>query len=143
MGKLTMLNDLGFRIARQICDVKIPMEGMSLDEAARLLVEETGTDIQAATSEAKAMTLSPTYYSSYFIGKLGVLQMKEDAQAALGVGFTLRFFHDSLIYSGCMPMTFMRKALSLRVKEKYGAELGPPKESIYDFAMRTLGKKGS
>lgn len=143
MGRLTMLNDLGFRIARQICDVKIPMQRMRLDEAAELLVRETGTDIQAATSEAKAMALTPTYYMSYFIGKLGVLMMRDDAQAALGDRFSLRFFHDSLIYSGCMPMPFMRKALALRIKEKFGNDLSPPRESVYDYAMRMLPIRGA
>jgi uncharacterized protein (DUF885 family) len=143
MGKLTMLNDLGFRIARQICDVKIPMQKMDLDKAAEFLVKETGTDILAATSEAKAMTLSPTYYMSYFVGKLGVLMMKDDASTSLGGRFSLRFFHDSLIYSGCMPMPFMRQALALRIKEKYGIDLGQPKESIYDYAIRMLPIRGA
>lgn len=143
MGRLTMLNDLGFRIARQICDVKIPMQRMRLDEAAELLVRETGTDIQAAVSEAKAMTLAPTYYMSYFVGKLGVLMMRDDTRAALGEGFDLRFFHDSLIYSGCMPMQFMRRALALRIKERFGIDLGPPRESVYDYAMRMLPVRGA
>jgi len=143
LGRLTMLNDLGFRLARQICDVRIPLENMSLDKAADFLVKETGTDIQAAVSEAKAMSLSPTYYASYFVGKLGILRMRDDAQAALGSGFTLRFFHDSLIYSGCMPMPFMRKSLSLRMKEKYGVELDTPEESIHDYAIRMLPERGA
>jgi uncharacterized protein (DUF885 family) len=140
MGRLTILNDLGFRIARQICDVKISTGQMNLEQAADLLIRETGTAPRAAISEAKAMTLSPTYYMSYFVGKLGVLQMREDAEGVLGARFSLKFFHDSLIYSGCMPMPFMREALSLRIRERYGRTLGPQKESLYQYAMRGLAR---
>lgn len=142
-GRLTMLNDLGLRIARQICDVRLSIGEMSLNQAADLLVRETGTDPQAAMTEAKAMVLSPTYYMSYFVGKLGILQMREDAQRLLGNRFDLRFFHDSLIYSGCMPMPFMRRALALRIKERYGLELGLPSESVFDFGMRALRAVGT
>lgn len=140
MGRLTILNDLGFRIARQICDVKISIGEMNLEQAKELLIRETGTAPQAAISEAKAMTLSPTYYMSYFVGKLGVLQMREDAESLLGARFSLKFFHDSLIYSGCMPMPFMREALSLRIRGKFGQALGPQKESLYQYAMRGLSR---
>ena len=138
LGRLTTLNDLAFRLARQIADVKLSMNMMSLEGAADLLVKETGTDTRAAKAEAKAMALSPTYYVSYFIGKLGVLQMREDLEAVMGGRFSLKFFHDSLIYSGCMPNSFMRKALALKLKEKHGMTLGLPKESLFDFGMRRL-----
>jgi uncharacterized protein (DUF885 family) len=136
MGRLTVLNDLAFRIARQICDVKLSVGQMSVEQAADFIARESGTDPQAAMSEAKAMTLAPTYYVSYFTGKLGMLQMLDDAKAVLRDDFSLRFFHDSLLYAGCMPMTFMRKALALKIRQKYRLELGPPRESIYEYALR-------
>jgi uncharacterized protein (DUF885 family) len=143
MGRLTVLNDLAFRIARQICDVQVSMGRMDMKQATELMIRETGTDAHAAATEANAIALSPTYYMSYFVGKLGVLQMREDAQAALGERFTMKFFHDSLIYSGCMPMPFMRRALALRIHEEFGKELGPPKESVYNYARRALLTKGA
>jgi len=138
MGRLATLNDLAFRLARQIADVKVSMNMMSLKEAADLIVRETGTEGKAAMAEAKAMALSPTYYSSYFVGKLGVLQMREDLEAVMGGKFSLKFFHDSLVYSGCMPNSFMRRAIGLRLKEKHGLTLGPPKESVFEYGMRQL-----
>lgn len=143
MGRLTMLNDLALRIARQICDVKIPHGQMTLGQAADFLVKETGTDARAALSEAKAMALAPTYYMSYFVGKLGVFKMRDDAEAALGGEFDLRFFHDSLIYSGCMPMPFMRRALALRIRERFGVELCPANVSICEYAKRMLPTRGA
>jgi len=141
MGRLTIMNDLALRITRQICDVKLSMNTMSVEEAAQLIAAQTQTNISAAMTEAKSIMLSPTYFSAYFIGKLGVMQMREDVQRVLGSMFNLGFFHDSLIYSGCMPMSFMRRALALRIRQRYGLELSKQRESLYEYSLRTLLKK--
>jgi len=143
MGRLTILNDLAFRIARQICDVKVSTNAMSIEQAAELISAQTETNMKSAMSEAKAIMLSPTYFMSYFVGKLGVLQIRDDVQRLMGARFDLRFFHDALIYSGCMPMSFMRRAMALKMKDRYGLELGKPKESLYEYALRTLDRKAA
>jgi len=140
MGRLMTLNDLSLRIARQICDVKLSSGIMTVNQAASFIAGHTGANIKAATSEAKSIMLDPTYFSSYFIGKLGVMQLKEELQRAMGTRFDLRFFHDSMIYSGCMPMSFMRKAVALRLRDEYDIVLGPPKETVYEYALRILGR---
>ena len=82
--------------------------------------------------------MTPTYYSSYFLGKLGIMQLRDETEAAMGDKFSMKFFHDSLLYAGCMPMAFMRRALAMRLKDQYGIELGDQKESLYGYAMRNL-----
>jgi len=141
LGRLMILNDIAFRIARQICDVKLSMSAMSVENAAEFIAAQTETNMNAATSEAKAIMLSPTYFMSYFVGKLGVLQMRDDVQRTMGARFNLRFFHDSLIYSGCMPMSFMRRAIALRMKEDYSMDLDEPRETLYQYALRVLDNR--
>jgi hypothetical protein len=80
--------------------------------------------------------MSPTYFSSYFIGKLAVLQLREDAERAMGSRFSLRFFHNALLGSGCMPMDFMRRAFEIRLREEYDIELSQQRETLYEYAMR-------
>lgn len=143
MGRLTILNDLAFRIARQICDVMVSMNAMSIEQAAEFISAQTETNMKSAMSEAKAIMLGPTYFTSYFVGKLGVLQIRDDAKRLMGARFDLRFFHDALIYSGCMPISFMRRSVALRIKDRYGLELGAPKESLYEYALRTLDRKAA
>lgn len=143
IGRMAILNDLAFRIARQICDVKMSTNAMSVEKAAELISAQTGTNMKAATSEARAIMLSPTYFMSYFIGKLGILQIRDEVQRVMGAGFDLRFFHDSLIYSGCMPMSFMRRAVALRMKEKFALELGQSRETLSEYALRKLNRRGA
>lgn len=136
VGRLANLNDLLFRVARLLVEMKLVTGEISLEEATDLLVHECGLSLEASVIEAKACAMSPTYYFSYFIGKLGLDQLREEVESALGSRFSLKFFHDSLVYSGCMPMPFMRRAVALRVKKEYGIELGEPVESLFEYAMR-------
>jgi uncharacterized protein (DUF885 family) len=140
VGHLTNLNDLLFRIARLLVEMKLVTGNMSIEDATRLFVRECGMNEDASAIEAKACAMSPTYYFSYFIGKLGIEQLREEVLRALGTRFSLKFFHDSLVYSGCMPMPFMRRAMALRVRKEYGIELGERKESLFEYAMRKAGR---
>lgn len=136
MGRLAQLNDLIFRIVRVIAEVKLSRCEMTVEQAAEMLSKETGMDMKPAMDEARSYTHSPTYYMAYYIGKLAIMQLREDAERALGGKFTLEFFHTTLVTAGCMPVTFMRRALALRMKEKYGVDLGPQREPLVQFTTR-------
>lgn len=140
LGRLTNLNDLLFRIARLYVEMRLVTGEMSIEEGADMFVRECGINPDAALAEARSCAMGPTYYSSYFIGKLGIEQLREEVHAAMGERFSLKFFHDSLVYSGCMPMPFMRRAVSLRLKREYGIELPERTESLFEYAMRKVGR---
>jgi len=117
-------------------EIKLAKGEMSIAEGAEMLTKECSTDPNASLAEAKNCAMSPTYYCSYLIGKLAVLQLREEVQRTLGGRFSLKFFHDALLYTGCLPMPFMRRGVALRLKEQHGLELPPQKETLYEYAMR-------
>jgi uncharacterized protein (DUF885 family) len=136
MGRLAQLNDLVFRIVRIVADVDLARKRLSTEEAAALLTRETGMEGKAAFYEAVGYTYGPTYSMSYFLGKLQLLQLKEEVEATLGDRFSLKEFHDSLLGAGCLPMHFMRRIESIRLKREHGVVLKPHRESLVEFASR-------
>jgi hypothetical protein len=78
----------------------------------------------------------PAYYSAYLIGKLAIMQLREEVQVAMAEKYSLKAFHDMFLYSGCMPVKLMRQAVAVKLKEQYDAELPPRTESLYQYAMR-------
>lgn len=136
LGRLAMLHDLLFRIVRLVVEVRLAMRTMTLEEGANMLERECRIEPKSARIEARGCAMAPTYFSSYFIGKLAMLQLREDAERAMGPRFSLRFFHDALLGAGCMPMSFMRRAFEIKLRDDYGIELGQPKETLYAYAMR-------
>ncbi|MEW5747825.1 MAG: DUF885 domain-containing protein [Candidatus Thermoplasmatota archaeon] len=139
-GRLAQLSDLMFRVVRVIADVKLSRGETTPDEVAEMLVRETSMQRDAALSEARSYTYCPTYYLSYFIGKLALLQLLEDVRRATGDRFSMKLFHDTLLYAGCLPIPFMRREIAMRLREEYGVELGEPRERLVDFALREAAK---
>lgn len=136
MGRLTYMNDLIFRIVRLVAEIKLSKGFLTLESAAELFKRECGTDIEYARMEARACVMIPTFYSSYLIGKLAILQLRDEVQEAMGDRFSLKVFHDALLYSGALPVRLMRKAVEIRLKDLHGVELPPRKESLYQYAVR-------
>ncbi|MDH3365997.1 MAG: DUF885 domain-containing protein [Thermoplasmata archaeon] len=136
MGKLAQLNDLVFRMVRIKADVCLARKTMTPEDAAGLLVKETGMDEKSALDDVKSYTYGMTYYMSYFIGMLEMLKLREEIESALGERFDLREFHDSLLFAGCLPMHFLRRVEALRLKRDYDVELPDSKETLLEFIKR-------
>ena len=136
MGRLANLNDMIYRIVRLIAEIKLSKGFLTLDSAAELFRRECGTEITSAKVEARSCAMFPAYYSAYLIGRLAILQLREEVQSAMAEKYSLKAFHDLLLNSGCMPVKFMRDAVAVRLKEQYGVDMPPRKESLYQYAMR-------
>jgi uncharacterized protein (DUF885 family) len=54
----------------------------------------------------------PGYNLSYLLGKVLLLRLRADEQRRLGSEFSLKAFHDALIYSGSLPVSFHRRLLA-------------------------------
>ena len=57
-------------------------------------------------------TSTPTYQLSYLLGKVLILRLRADEQLRLGSDFSLRRFHDALLWSGSIPVSFHRRLLA-------------------------------
>ncbi len=139
-GRLAQLSDLMFRVVRVLADVRLARGETTPEEVAEMLVLETGMQRNAAMSEARSYTVCPTYYLSYFIGKMALLQLLEDVKLAMGDRFSMKLFHDTMLYAGCLPMPFMRREMAMRLRQEYGVELGEPRERLVEFALREAAK---
>ena len=84
---------------------------LSIEQAAAFLVEHTGFERPNALAEARRYTYTPTYNLSYLLGKVLLLELREDERRRLGPAFSLRGFHDALLRGGSLPISFHRRAL--------------------------------
>lgn len=135
-GRLAQLSDLMFRVVRVSADVKLARGETTPEEVASILTRETNMPWDAALSEARSYSHCPTYYLSYFIGKMALSQLLDDVKEAMGPRFSLKLFHDTLLYAGCLPISFMRREMAMRLREGYGIELPGPTERLADYALR-------
>jgi uncharacterized protein (DUF885 family) len=107
--------DAIWRAARIVLDVRLHRGQVSFDDAVDFLVEHTGFVRSAALAEVKRYTSTPTYQLSYLYGRHMIDQLKRQAEERMGPGFNLKFFHDTLIYGGTMPVSFARRLFEAKL----------------------------
>jgi uncharacterized protein (DUF885 family) len=108
-NRLVQTNDLVWRAVRIIVDVRLHRGEMSFEEAVEFLVRETSMPRESAVAEVKRYTFTPGQPLSYLLGKHLILRLREDVQKRMGENFSLKFFHDALLQSGNLPISFLER----------------------------------
>ena len=109
------LTDVIWRATRIVLDIRLHRGEIGFDEAVDFLADQTGFDRPAALAEVKRYTSTPTYQLSYLYGRLLIERLKADVEARMGPAFSPRFFHDTLLYGGSMPVTYARRLFDARL----------------------------
>lgn len=108
---VAVATDAIWRAARIVLDVRMHRGEVSIEEATDFLIEHTGFERPNALAEARRYTYTPSYNLSYLLGKVLLLQLRDEERARLGASFSLRDFHDTLLRGGSLPVSFHRRAL--------------------------------
>ena len=111
-----MLDQL-WRAARIIIDVDLHCGRMTFDQAVDFLVTECGFERPGAVGEVKRYSYTPAYPLSYLTGKYLILQLRKDVKKGLGRQYSDKFFHDTYLYAGSIPMRYMRRMFEYKVRE--------------------------
>ncbi len=111
-----MLDQL-WRAARILIDVDLHTGRMTFDEAVEFLVKACGFERPGAVAEVKRYSFTPAYPLSYLTGKYLILDLRKDVRRGLGTQYSDKFFHDTYLYAGSIPMRYMRKMFEYKVKE--------------------------
>jgi uncharacterized protein (DUF885 family) len=101
--------DAIWRATRIVLDVKLHRGEIDFDDAVEFLIAQTGFERPAALAEVKRYTSTPSYQLSYLFGRHLIDRLKADVQRTFGGGFSLKGFHDTLIYGGNMPASYARR----------------------------------
>lgn len=103
--RLWRLKNAMWRAIRLMVDVGLHCRGLSLEEAARPLVELGGLEPNTARGEALRYTTSPTQPSSYVLGRDRIVELRRRAERP--PEFTLADFHARLLAYGTVAPTFI------------------------------------
>jgi uncharacterized protein (DUF885 family) len=125
-GQLISLQFRLLRAARAFLDPELQAGKVQPEEAMRVLTQECVFSVPFANQEVERYTFrAPGQANSYFYGYTRLLQVRKDAEAALGSKFNQKEFHDFLLAQGLLPPDEMRKAvMEDYVRPKTGAAPG-------------------
>jgi uncharacterized protein (DUF885 family) len=95
-------------ITNAIIDSAIHVDGMTQEEAMKLMVEGGFQEEREAAGKWVRAQLSSAQLSTYFVGYQEHAALSANVEAAWGDEFTLRRYHDQVLSYGSPPVRFVR-----------------------------------
>ena len=95
-------------ITNAIIDSAIHVDGMTRDEAMKLMIEGGFQEEREAAGKWVRAQLTSAQLSTYFVGYQEHIAMRAAVEKAWGEEFTLRRYHDQALSYGSPPVRFVR-----------------------------------
>lgn len=105
--ELGQLQDALLRNCRFLCAIGMHTDGMTVAEATTFFMENAFLGELPSRLEAERGTFDPGYFK-YTLGKLQILNLREDYRKNKGSNYSLREFHDRLLSRGMPPVEVIR-----------------------------------
>nr|WP_246233443.1 DUF885 domain-containing protein [Stenotrophomonas bentonitica] len=110
-GDIGRLQAEMFRSVRLVLDTGLHRKRWTPEQAIAYMREKTGMKESDVRIEVNRYLVQPGQASSYKMGQLRLLALREKARTALGPRFDIRAFHDLILGNGAMPMTVVEQAV--------------------------------
>jgi len=100
-----------FRAARLVTDTGLHAKGWTEDEAVAYLKATGRRGEDQARAETRRYIVNPGQATAYKIGMIRIMQLRDQAQKALGPKFDIKAFNDTVIGSGSLPLSVLEQRI--------------------------------
>ncbi len=104
------LNQLKFylrAVCNAILDHKLHAANMSDEEAIRLMVDGAFQSEEEARAKLIRAKQTSTQLSTYFVGRMAMVRLRDQVQRGLGDSFSLGRYHEALLSQGSVPVKYL------------------------------------
>lgn len=98
-------------IGNALLDQDVHVDGMSREDAMRLMMHDTFQEEREAAAKWVRAELTAAQLPTYFVGAQEHLALRDEARKAWGKGFTLKRYHDSVLAYGSPPVRYVRELM--------------------------------
>ncbi|WP_295804250.1 DUF885 family protein [uncultured Microbulbifer sp.] len=98
-----------WRAIRLVVDTGMHAKGWSQEQAVEYFLDNSAVPEGAVRSEVRRYLTLPGQATSYKIGMLKILELRDKAQQELGDQFDIRRFHDTVLGGGALPLPLLEK----------------------------------
>lgn len=109
-----------WRAARLVVDTGIHDKRWTREEAIDYLVSNTPNAEYDCVKAIERYIAMPGQATAYMIGKLKILELRENARDALGDDFDIRVFHDTVLGSGPVPLSKLADNIEAMIEAEKG-----------------------
>jgi uncharacterized protein (DUF885 family) len=108
LQRLIMLKWYLRAITNAIIDTAIHVDGMTREEAMKLMIEGGFQEEREAAMKWLRAQLTSSQLSTYFVGYQEWIELRKEVEEAWGDEFTLRRYHDQVLSYGSPPIKYIR-----------------------------------
>jgi uncharacterized protein (DUF885 family) len=112
-----MLSYQAWRAARLVVDTGIHSQGWTREQAQQFLRENTALSDHEIQTEVDRYISWPAQALSYYLGEMAIWKARHKAEAALGSGFNVRAFHDTVLAMGSVPLQVLEDRVDLFIAQ--------------------------
>ena len=98
-------------VGNAILDQAVHVDGMSREDALRLMTHDTFQQEREAAGKWVRAQLTAAQLPTYFVGVQEHLALREEARKAWGKDFTLKRYHDAVLSYGSPPVRYARELM--------------------------------
>jgi uncharacterized protein (DUF885 family) len=98
-------------ISNAILDQGVHVDGMSQEDAMRLMTHDTFQEEREAAGKWVRAQLSSAQLPTYFVGVQEHLALREEAKQRWGAQFDLKTYHDKVLSYGSPPVRYVRELI--------------------------------
>ena len=106
-----------FRAARLVVDTGLHSKKWTREEAIVYMMDNAGEVRSESESEIERYIVWPGQATSYMIGRIKIMELRERAKAELGNRFNIKDFHSVVLMNGILPLTVLEALVDQYIKE--------------------------
>ncbi|WP_417593103.1 DUF885 domain-containing protein [Parasphingorhabdus sp.] len=110
-----------WRAIRLVVDTGLHAKGWSEEQAVAYFLENSSIPEAAVRSEVRRYLVNPGQATSYKVGMIKILELRERAKKRLGDRFDIRTFHDVILGGGALPLEILEQRVNQWLDETAGS----------------------
>jgi uncharacterized protein (DUF885 family) len=107
-----------FRAVRLVVDTGIHANKWTRQQAIDYMLTNTGMPESDVVAEIERYIVMPGQATSYKVGMMKILDVREKAKLALGDKFNIKEFHDVVLKNGAVPLDILERLVDNYIREK-------------------------
>lgn len=110
-----------FRAVRLVVDTGIHAKRWTREQAITYMIDNTGMAESDVIAEIERYIVMPGQATSYKVGMIKILELRQKAKDALGDKFDLRDFHDVVLKNGAVPLDILESLVEQYIQDTLNA----------------------
>ena len=106
-----------FRAARLVVDTGLHAKKWTREEAILYMMDNAGEVRSESESEIERYIVWPAQATSYMIGRIKIMELRERAKSELGDRFNIKDFHSVVLMNGILPLTVLEALVDKYIED--------------------------